>query len=111
MSENSPLTEEQIARISAIDSEAFQEITQDEIIEQLREFSPEPIEVLDIEAGDSKLITAVHYMAESGDHFLDVFPGALSQREAALEIYLENPEWFVEPEFIYIEEMMVVRVS
>lgn len=111
MTDYAPLTEEQIARIDAIDQEAFQEITREEIIEQFQEFSPEPIEVEELEEEQARFITAVHSMAESGDHFLSVFPGALSAREAALEIYLENPAWFVEPDYLYIEEIKVVRVA
>lgn len=97
------------ARIEAVDPKSLY-VAVEEIISQFEDFEgqaeePQPYE------HSSGCITAAIVHSESGDEFLEVFPGALSAQEVAVEVFLANPEWWSEPELMGISEIKIYSIT
>ena len=103
------LNEELRARIEAVDPKSLY-VPVEEIISQFEKFEGKAEEPRSYEH-PSGYITAAIVHSESGDEFLEVFPGALSAQEVAVEVFLDNPEWWSEPDLLYISELRVCSVA
>lgn len=97
------------ARIEAVDPGALY-VPAEEIISQFERFDGVAQEPRSYEH-PSGCITVAIVHSESGDEFLEVFPGALSAQEIAVEVFLDNPEWWSEPELMSISELRVCSVA
>ena len=103
------LSTELRARIEAMDPKALY-LPLEDVIEQFGSFDGVAKEPESFEH-PSGCITVATVRSESGDEFLEVFPGALSSQEVAVELFLANPEWWSEPDFMGISEIRVISTT
>lgn len=83
-------------------------LTVDELFEQLSEFSNEsPIELED----SAIYATAAIVGSEAGDTFLVLEEGLKTERQIALETFVEAPLWWGGFTNMFIEDHKVIKVS
>lgn len=103
------LNDELRARVEAVDPKALY-VPLEDVIEQFGSFDGVAKEPEHFEH-PSGCITVATVHSESGDEFLEVFPGALSPQEVAVELFLANPEWWSEPDLMGISEIRVISTA
>jgi hypothetical protein len=56
----------------------------------------------------SEIITVAHVRSPSGDHYLEVFEGKLTDRQIAQMVYEGAPDWWGDSETVEIENSEVI---
>lgn len=54
-------------------------------------------------------VTVAHIRSESGDHDLFTADGWLNGDEIARMVYEESPDWWMDPEYVHIEQIEQIR--
>lgn len=57
------------------------------------------------------LVTIAHISSESGDHDLVWFEGALDRDDVAQSVYEMNPDWWEDPDMVWVQNLAVLRVE
>lgn len=57
----------------------------------------------------TRYVTVAHVSSESGDHSVKTFDGYPDVEEMARMVYEESPDWWMDPEYVYIEDYVQIR--